>query len=201
LALAATAFILLALPVNTRFGSLWAVVWHLPGANGLRAIDRIELVAGLAATLAIAASARDVGVLRGRWTGGPALRLAGLGLLALAVVEQVNLAPISSIDRPAQVDFVNSVRPAPSTCRTFFVVDTARSLPYYDYHLDAMLVSQRLALPTINGYTGHFPPGWSLLDPAKPGYRAGVAEWANRHGLVSGMCSLDLATMRWQVGD
>lgn len=201
LALAVTAFIFLALPVNTRFGSLWAIAWHLPGANGLRAIDRVQLVTALAATLAIAASARDVAVLMGRWTVGRALRLAGLGVLALAVVEQVNLAPTSGLDRPTQVNFVNSIRSAPSACRTFFVVDTARTLPYYDYQLDAMLVAQRLSLPTVNGYTGHFPPGWALLDPSKPGYRAAVAEWANRHGLAGTMCSLDLATMQWQLGD
>jgi hypothetical protein len=199
-ALAATAWVLLVLPVNGRFGSLWAIVWHLPGADALRAIDRIQLITGLAATLAIAASARDVAVLTGRWRRGRAFQVAGLALLAVAVAEQINLAPVSSVNRPAQIHLLNSIEAAPSSCRTFFVVNTGKQLPYVEYQLDAMLVSQQLSLPTINGYTGYFPPGWGLLQPWLPNYAASVSDWARAHGLTTGMCSLDLATMQWHAG-
>ena len=200
-ALAATALILYVLPVNSRFGSLWAVIWYLPGANAMRAIDRIQLVAGLAAMLAIAAVARDLAVLTGGWRRGRVLLGVGLGLLAVAIVEQVNTARISLVDRSAQVQFLDSVRPAPGGCRTYFVVDTATRLAYFEYQIDAMLVSQKLSLPTINGYTGYFPPGWNLLDPSLPTYPAAVAEWTTEHGLADGMCALDLATMQWRIGD
>ncbi len=201
LGLAATAGILLVLPIDTHFGSLWAIVWHLPGADGMRAIDRIQLVTGLAATLAIAASARDLATLAPGWKPGRVVQLAGLGLLAVAIIEQVNTVRISQVDRAAQIHFVDSIKAAPSGCRTFFVVDTARQLAYFDYQIDAMLVSQKLSLPTINGYTGHFPARWGLLLPSNPDYRYAVSEWVTEHGLANGVCSLDLATMQWHIED
>jgi hypothetical protein len=199
-ALAATAFILLVLPVHGQFGSLWAIVWHVPGADAMRAIDRIQLITGLAATLALAASARDVAVLTSKWRRGKAFQAAGLALLAVAAAEQVNTARISNLSRPAQVHLLDSIKAAPSGCRTFFVVTTGKQLAYYEYQIDAMLVSQRLSLPTINGYSGYFPPDWGLLRPELPTYAAAVSAWAKQHGLTSGMCSLDLTTMRWHAG-
>jgi hypothetical protein len=200
-ALAATALILFLLPVNTRFGSLWVIVWHLPGGNAMRAIDRIQLITGLAAILAIAASTRHLATLTSGWRGGRALQLAGLGLLAIAVAEQANTFPVSLVDHPAQTHFLDSIKAPPSGCRTFFVVDTKTPLAYFEYQVDAMLVSQKLSLPTVNGYTGHFPKGWGLLLPNLPSYPAAVSDWATEHGLASGMCSLDLATLQWHVGD
>jgi hypothetical protein len=201
-ALAAAAFILFVLPVNSRFGSLWAIVWHFPGADALRVIDRIELITAMTATLAIAASARDVVILTAGWRRGKALRVAGLALLAVAVAEQVNLARVSYLNRPAQVHYLAAVKPAPSGCRTFFVVDTQKQqLAYFEYGLYAMLISQKLSLPTVNGYTGYFPPRWGLLRPWISTYPANVAAWATGHGLENGMCSFDLGTLRWHVGD
>ena len=76
---------------------------------------------------------------------------------------------------------------------------TGKPLAYYEYQIDAMLVSQRLSLPTINGYSGYFPPGWGLLEPWLPTYAAAVSEWSEEHGLTSGVCSLDLTTMQWHA--
>ena len=58
-ALTGTAVITAILPLDTRSGSAWATVWHLPGASALRAIDRIRLVTGMLAILAIAAAASE----------------------------------------------------------------------------------------------------------------------------------------------
>jgi hypothetical protein len=200
-ALAATALILLVLPVNTRFGSLWAIVWHLPGASALRAIDRIGLITGLTAALAIAASGRDVATLTSGWRRGRAFQAAGLALLAIAAAEQVNTTRISYLNRPAEIHFLDAIKPAPSSCRAFFVVDSRQQLPYFVYGIDAMLVSQRLSLPTVNGYTGYFPPGWGLLRPWVPTYGAAVASWATNHSMANEMCKLDLDNMQWHVGD
>jgi hypothetical protein len=60
-----------------------------------------------------------------------------------------------------------------------------------------MLISEQLSVPTVNGYTAHDPPGWRLANPERPGYLAEVAAWASSHGVRSGLCELDLGTMRW----
>src|SRR6202042_762116 len=51
--LAATAVVLSVLPLDTRLGSLWAVVWHIPGATVIRRTGRIGVVAGLVASMAL----------------------------------------------------------------------------------------------------------------------------------------------------
>jgi hypothetical protein len=196
---AGTAVVLSLLPVNSRFGSAWAVVWHLPGASAMRAIDRIGVVSGMCAVLAIAAAASELSNLVSTWSRPVLWRVAILGLLAVAVVEQVNTTRTSYVDRVAQVEFLRSATTPPDGCRAFYVVDTAGVLAYYEYQVDAMLISQKLSIPTINGYSGHFPPGWLLLQPWVPTYPAGVSEWAQVHDLVTGLCRLDLATRRWSA--
>jgi hypothetical protein len=65
--------------------------------------------------------------------------------------------------------------------------------------IDAMLISEKYRLATLNGYTGYQPPGWGLLDPNSPGYLRAVSSWASQHGVETGLCQLDLATMQWQT--
>ncbi len=198
-ALTGTAVIFAILPVRTRFGSAWAVIWHLPGASALRAVDRIQVVMGMLAILAIAAAASEVSQLSISRSRSRIWQAIGLVLLAVAVGEQVNTNRTSSVDRVTQVAFLGSVSRPPSGCREFFVVDSAQRLAYYEYQVDALLASQKLSIPTINGYSGHFPPGWGLLAPWLPEYPAAVSQWASAHGLGPGLCRLDLATMRWSA--
>jgi hypothetical protein len=200
LALAGAAMVLAVLPLHSRFGTPWAMVWHLPGASAMRAIDRIQLITGLLAALALAAAARDASVLLGTWRRPSTWKLGALLLLGVAVVEQLNTSPTSFVNRVAQVNLVRAAKPPPVGCRTFFVVNSTGPLPYFEYQIDAMLVSQKLSVPTINGYTGYFPPGWGLLYPSAPTYTASVLDWATAHGLTAGLCRLDLATMRWSAG-
>src|SRR5262249_8172241 len=57
---AGTAFLRSILPIRTRVGSPWAFIWPIPGAHAIRAIDRIGVVAGLFASLALVASASEI---------------------------------------------------------------------------------------------------------------------------------------------
>jgi hypothetical protein len=196
-ALTATAVVLAFLPIKTRFGSPWAAVWHIPGASAIRAIDRIEMVTGTVAVFAIAAAASELAVLLATWQRPRVWQTSALVLLALAAVEQVNVNSISDLNRVTQVTLIRSAEAPPTGCRTFFVVDSRARLAYFEYQLDAMLVSQKFSVPTINGYTGFFPPGWGLLDPSQPTYGAYVSAWVRAHDLGRGLCRLDLATMRW----
>ena len=55
-------------------------------------------------------------------------------------------------------------------------------------------------IPTINGYSSWFPDGWALDDPASPGYRAAVRDWARRNGIEGALCGLEPRSGRWTVG-
>jgi hypothetical protein len=197
-ALAATAVVAEVLPMRTRFGTPWAVIHHLPGAGAMRAIDRVGMVAGLAVVLALSAAVAEV------WAQ-PALRhrevrrgLAAL-VIALVVVEQINTTRTSTVNRPAQKAFLAAVSPAPSGCGSFYVIDSTNpALPFFESQLDAMLASQKLGLPTVNGYTAYNPIGWNLADIGAPDYPESVRQWASKHRLPPTVCQLDLATMRWR---
>jgi hypothetical protein len=207
--LAGTAIVLSVLPVKTSHGSLWAIIWHLPGAFAIRRTNRIEVVTGLVACLAMVTAASVLYRLQSKRGYGLIGRAAVILLLVLAVVEQYNTSPMTNLPRSAELAFLQSATAPPRGCRTFYVVDSAHrglSPSSYDGHedavadqLDAMLVSQKFMIPTINGYTSYSPPNWQLTSPYAPDYLAGVAAWVRTYHLQSGLCQLDLATMRWQA--
>jgi hypothetical protein len=60
-----------------------------------------------------------------------------------------------------------------------------------------MLISQKLSIPTLNGYTAHDPEHWGLRTPSAPGYRRAVAAWVTAHRIGAGLCQLDLAPIGW----
>jgi hypothetical protein len=116
--------------------------------------------------------------------------------LAAMVVEQLNTSPVSAIDRPAELRRLASVRPPPAGCRAFYVVDP-RNRPFFEPQIDAMLVAQRVSVPTINGYTAYRPAGWTLVVPSAATYGAAVNAWSAAHHLDTGLCHLDLTSTRW----
>ena len=212
--LAISAVIVAFIPLHTRYFTLWAVIYHLPGARAMRAIDRAEIVTNLVALLASAAAVTEIAA----HVRTPAHRAPGprrvatylnalprLGLLAgalvvLLAVEQINTTNTSQVNRRTQSALLSSVRPAPVACRSFYVVDTADpGLPFYESQLDAILISQKLSLPTINGYTAYNPPGWNLEEIGANDYLASVAGWVQMHPQVSVLCQLDLAHMTWSI--
>ena len=200
LALCITVVVVTVLPVDTAHGSLWELVWHLPGATAIRAIDRIQVVGDLAAALALTGLATDALANWDRLRRSTALRVAGVALVCLIVLEQADTTGVSQLHRGRQLAALAAVPRPPDGCTSFYVVDAhPDSLKFYEYQTEAMLVSQRFGLPTLNGYSGDTPPGWGLLYPTTPSYPAQVQQWITSHGLLTGVCRLDLATSTWDT--
>jgi hypothetical protein len=198
LALCFTSLLLAVLPVNTTDGSAWMLIWHLPGADAIRATDRIQVASDLVTALALVALATEALPHWRRQKSTPILVLA-LVLSGLILVEQINNTPESQLRRSAQIALLRSVPAPPPGCQSFYVTDTVTSrLPFYQYQTDAMLISQRVGLPTLNGYSGDDPPGWSLNFVGTPSYAGLVSQWVSAHGLV-GVCDLDLGHMSWST--
>jgi hypothetical protein len=197
LALCFTAILFALLPIDTHIGSLWVVVWNLPGATAIRAIDRIEVAASLVAAFALVALGTEAVRHWPRLRGSPVLRILAVVLLLVILAEQLNSTSASQMRRNEQIALLASVPPVPAGCTSFFVTDSVQNrLHYYEYQTAAMMISQRLGLPTVNGYSGVKPPGWNLY-PALPGYLASVKRWTTRHGLTTGVCDFDLGTRKW----
>ena len=207
--LAGTAVVLSALPLKTRFGSLWSLVWHLPGADAIRRTNRIGAVIGLVACLALVCAASVLYRAAGRRPDRTFRSAAIVVLLLLTVAEQYNTTVLTGLDRSAEMSFLGSVKSPPSGCRSFYVVDPAHSflaptsalgssLAVTD-QIDAMLVSEKYLLPTLNGYSGYAPAGWGLAAPFSPSYLPAVRSWARAHGIQGGLCQLDLRTLQWHM--
>ncbi|MET3805829.1 hypothetical protein ABIB25_002837 [Nakamurella sp. UYEF19] len=181
--------------------SAWILVWFLvPGSYAIRANDRIGVIAGLALPLVVAFLLADVlrkTVRHPSWR--PRVIAAATAVLMLLALEQANVGRNAGIDRPAELAALAAVPVQPPGCRTFFLtVHRLPAQPAYESSIDAMLISQHLGLPTINGFSGQFPAGYgSVADPSAPDYAAGVARWIDDNGLVSGVCRYDETAHTW----
>jgi len=197
-ALCGTLLVVTLLPVDTSAGSLWIVVWHLPGATAIRAIDRIQVLADLLAAMGLVALATQAPIHSDRLRRSPAVRVATVVVLAAIVVEQADTTAGTQLHRSAELAALDAVPSTPAGCTSFFVLDSQPNHRlFYEFQTEAMLISQRLGIPTLNGYSGDEPPGWGLLFPNSPSYPVFVRQWTATHGLVTGVCELDLGTMRW----
>ncbi len=202
IAAAVTLGALVLLPVKFGWGSAWRVLWTLvPGAVGIRAVDRIVLLGGLFAVVVIGASLSLLSKVMfvSPWPRRFS-RVVASALLFVVVVEQLNMSERSFIDRSDELSALRTSPAPPPLCESFFIIDSSPTpVPFYQSSIDAMLISQHFRLPTVNGYSGQFPVGYSLIDPGAPGYLDQVHLWADSHNLRDGLCSYDRATRTWAV--
>jgi hypothetical protein len=187
------------LPVRTRIVTPWKLVRLLPGASAMRAVDRIEIVVGFLAVMTVAAALAEIWA--HEWSGWRRYsRVALVGLCALMVGEQLNSSAVSHINRHEQVALLAEVKPPPAECRVFYLTDSSYSTaPWFDYQVDAMLISQRAGIPTLNGYTAYSPPGWLLRGVLESDYQFNVSQWILFKGVQTGVCALDLHGMVWSI--
>ncbi len=142
--------------------SLWWLPWHLPGVSGIRAIGRLGIFILLLASLALGLVAT--------WIEGR-LRHGRLIVVALAIfvvlesaVDNRYLFSVASHERRiAKVEAALRRNPE-NPCPAFFY-ESAGDNPWAD-HVDAMWVSMRTRVPTLNGWAGAEPPGWSFRQTA-----------------------------------
>lgn len=201
--LAASTIAALILPIRYHGHSLWILMWHVPGGSAIRAIWRIELMASAIAVTSLMASVselwaapmpdRPAHLARGRRRYRHAALVA---VMVLVVVEQIDVSSNTAFDRPQILAFLRSVPEPPAGCRSFYMTRTGVSpVPDYSFQMDAELLSQRLDLPTLDGYSGYSPRGWNL-DVFGPQLDVNARQWAAEHHL-SGVCRLDVSHMTW----
>jgi hypothetical protein len=201
LSLCIAAIVLTLLPVDTPLGTGWAVVWHLPGAAAIRAIDRVEVANNFVTAMALVAVATLAYRRVGRRPRSTLLVGVGAVILCLVAIEQLHSSSATQLVRSRQIPLIESVPSNPPGCTSFYVIDSKpNTIPFYALQTRAMMISQRLDLPTLNGYSGDTPPNWYLLFPNSRSYLIFVKQWERAHGLTTGVCQLDLGTMTWQPG-
>jgi hypothetical protein len=154
------ALVLIILTLEVRGFSLYILVYLSPGMDSLRAVTRIMLVVMWPLALFIAWVVDGL-LLRlseqQRWMQAAAYLVVGL-----LVVESIfyNHATYVKADAQARLDAL-----AQQISNTFpsnpilYVAENPQD-PTYATEIDAMLLSQQLGWPTLNGYSGNFPPGY-----------------------------------------
>lgn len=157
--------------------SAWYAFYsRFPGAKAIRSLSRIGLMLLVPAALGVSLAVETQLRKGARWTA--------LLLAALVAGEQLRIG-ISMEREPFRREVSAIVRELRATpCRYFFVSLKGGS-PYdpSKHHVDAMLAALETGIPTLNGYSGNYPPGWFLynLSGGSPAAReTEIRSWLDR---------------------
>lgn len=202
--LSLTTLICSILLLRVKGHTMWWFVYSLiPGAAAIRAAFRFQLVLAFAVAIVISVGLNDLL----RLTSSLRIPIAG-GLIcilitALLFMETLNLGSnLSGISKhKEQGKGIGLISPAPDECKLFFVKPNWRNREpsYFAGHVDAMLIAERVGIPTINGYSGVQPKNWTMWDVYAGDYQLRVADWLNYNGIKDGVCSLDLGSKEWLI--
>jgi hypothetical protein len=203
---AATVVVAWALQLRIADGSAWWLVYKaVPGAGAIRAAFRFQHVIAFALgfVVAVALDVRSIGGRRFVWLRAlPGSRLGQVAMLGLIALDQFNWGNYYFASRKFLDATVARIAAPPPECRMFFVTSAGTdATPGYAVNTLTMLVAQKLALPTINGYTSGPPPGWALMDPGSDGYLTSVVAWLDLNGIKRGVCQLEFGSGRWSLFD
>jgi hypothetical protein len=173
----------------TRIGTFclfWVVHYTIPGASGIRAGGRIQLLANIwvAAGLAVVlqcwidAAPSDRRRFRVLWSGI---------ILAFCLIEQMNTLPVRILSRSREFAWLAAVPPPPAECGAFLVNARTQTRNFLSGD-DALWLSWWTGLPTLNGDSGWNPPGWTLKDE-NVNYFDEALRWIARTGVKEQVCT------------
>jgi hypothetical protein len=188
--------IALLLPISIHDSSLWWLIYHsVPGASGVRVISRLWIF--LAFPFAI-----TITMLAHHFKAKPIMLVL---IMSLMLAGQVNLSPPIDIDVKSLTQLIKEVPIQPSTCKSFFVREPQGYASgdkeidsLYRQNVTAMLISDHLNLPTINGIASFLPPDWNFSEEPKSSYNYRVHEYVKSHH-VSGVCQYSIKNHIWTI--
>ena len=98
-----------------------------------------------------------------------------------------------------QQDYISKIR-VPNNNLPFYITNSKpkeHTEANYEYQLHSWLIANKYNLKTINGYSGKFPPGWSLYDINDKQYQSHVDDWMMQNN-ISALQRYDIATGIWK---
>lgn len=185
--------IVLVVPFKYGTFSFWKVLFGwMPGLSSLRDPARIIYLYELAVALLVALLLR-------RLAARSWLRLTAVALVAVLLVWEPSPTVFDfNRDRGDFARYVEAPIAIDPSCRSFFVdraSQTYMARPpghmWSLYGVDALFISMRIGLPTLNGYSAWGPRNWDLANPPNDDYLRHVAEWITDRDLRD-VCRLDL---------
>jgi hypothetical protein len=159
----------------------WYTLYYLvPGASALRAVGRGGLMLLIAWSIGLGLFVEAM-LSRGRpYVAAVALLcLLEQGMTTGSYDKGENRAAVAALAR--RVDRRDAA---------FYYSPRDASIPGYRYHLDAMWAGLEVGVPTLNGYSGHYPRGWGPIGAANvedecefPCLELALIRWAGERGL------------------
>ena len=182
--------------------SLWKVVYYLfPGAKAIRAMSRYVIFLTLPMAIAFA-FALDYGIAQiasQKMRLRKAVLIVALVLISsIGVFEQFGVFKIggTGFSKRIETAYLNAMAGKLShDCAAFYVtVKPDENHGAAEYQYDAMLIAVMTGVPTLNGSSSQFPPGWFGLYQVKdPAYEENVKKWIELNKINGQVCRLELS--------
>jgi len=133
---------------------------------------------------------------------------------ALLILSELN-NPTLKVDRLTEVNRNYTVTTPPFLCESFYVsgwINQETTPGYwewfnnqYGHNVSAMLLAQKLNIPTINGMASFIPKKYDLVGPNGSAFSPNSQEYQNRVNSyvesfkLDNVCRLDLNTKQWET--
>jgi len=183
-------FFILSLRLNS---SLWGIIYsNIPGGSSVRAVTRYALIAYFFVGIFVAVFLNEI---ENQTYSSNIKKICFIFLTYVVIVfgifEQTGTAWNSDSNHSNYWvnSVINKIKPS---CDSFYLMaskDFPR--PFWAIHIDAMMASQLLNIPTLNGYSGHFPKDYPLWNPKGNNIKSAIDKWASRMKLDGKVCIIN----------
>jgi hypothetical protein len=198
-----TSFMFMVLIINEFGKSLWLYVYnYFPGGKALGVIS-VSLIFLAFPIYIVVVYYISTTIKR---------KLILLPIIALLVIGELNSPPLK-LDRRKEIEMNFTVSPPQITCNSFYVTgwDNQETNPgywewfnnQYAHNVSAMLLSQKLNIPTLNGMASFIPKDYNLVGPNGTAFSPNSAEYKTRISKyikdrnLDKVCLLDLNSKIW----
>ena len=198
-----TSFMFMFLIINVFGKSLWLYVYnYFPGGKALGVIS-VSLIFLAFPIYIVVVYYISTTIKR---------KLILLPIIALLVIGELNSPPLK-LDRRKEIEMNFTVSPPQITCNSFYVTgwDNQETNPgywewfnnQYAHNVSAMLLSQKLNIPTLNGMASFIPKDYDLVGPNGTAFSPNSAEYKTRISKyikdrnLDKVCLLDLNSKIW----
>jgi hypothetical protein len=196
LVIATTLFYLLGMRYWNNYSPWKFIHSYFPGAHGIRAVARYVILLTLPMSIAFAFVIDRTMMkisLQNRRRVRMTMYAALFVVIAFGLGEQFarnkNFNGFSVKDENAYLKKLSAA--LPTNCSSFYVaIGPSGRRNQFEYQVDAAFVSIMTHVPTMNGYSGQFPPNWGLWQVKAPDYEANVKTWIDANHLQGNICRL-----------
>jgi putative flippase GtrA len=190
----------LILPISIHGWSLWWFIYHwVPGGSGVRVIARLWIFLSFPFAIAVTILAQQL-------NSSSQHKFFSLFFVIILIISQINTIPPIGLDVRSIARFVEGAPASPKACKAFFVTDHGdyyyggdnNTASLYSQNVAAMLISDHVNLPTVNGLASFMPPDWDFSEAPHDNYLTRVYLYAQAHD-IKNLCEYSVKNFSWKT--